>query len=148
MSSSSDKKIAEILGGKKILGKIHLSFFAWVHLIEDGFPVRVIDCLQQNTGISDEALSRLLWVTRPTLRKWKQSGKGRLSRDKSDRVYRIARIFAIAESVFESRDSAIRWLSREQRGLGRRVPMDLLRYELGAREVENLLGRIEYGVLS
>ena len=33
-------------------------------------------------------------------------------------------------------------------GLGGRIPLDTMRTEAGAREVENLLGRIEHGVLS
>jgi putative toxin-antitoxin system antitoxin component (TIGR02293 family) len=66
----------------------------------------------------------------------------------SDRLYRLARLAALAEEVFEDLDRAREWLRQHQRGLGDRAPLDLMRTEVGAREVEDLLGRIEYGVFS
>lgn len=50
--------------------------------------------------------------------------------------------------VFENPDRARRWLREPQRALGNRVPLELLGTEAGAREVEDLLGRIEYSVFS
>jgi len=46
----------------------------------------------------------------------------------------------------EDEHLARRWLSSPQRGLGGAVPLDYAETEIGAREVEDLLGRIEYGV--
>ena len=40
------------------------------------------------------------------------------------------------------------WLAAPQHGLGGAIPLDYARTEVGAREVEDLLGRIEYGVYS
>jgi putative toxin-antitoxin system antitoxin component (TIGR02293 family) len=40
------------------------------------------------------------------------------------------------------------WLRSEQRALGYRVPFDLLATDPGADAVEDLLGRIEYGVIT
>ena len=45
-------------------------------------------------------------------------------------------------------ESARSWMTTKQPGLGKAVPLDFARTEIGAREVENLLGRIEYGVYS
>jgi hypothetical protein len=45
-------------------------------------------------------------------------------------------------------DEAVRaWLSREQPGLGGRVPLDLMQTEIGAAAVETLLERLYHGVL-
>jgi putative toxin-antitoxin system antitoxin component (TIGR02293 family) len=55
---------------------------------------------------------------------------------------------ALAEEVLEDAGRAREWLHQPQRGLGNRIPLDLIRTEAGAREVEDLLGRIEYGVFS
>ena len=57
----------------------------------------------------------------------------------------------LASAVREGRnrkDRARQWLSFPQYGLGGVVPLDYARTEVGAREVETLLGRIEYGVYS
>ncbi len=40
------------------------------------------------------------------------------------------------------------WLRQPQFALGGRVPLEMLHTEAGTREVEDLLGRIEYGVIS
>ncbi len=53
-----------------------------------------------------------------------------------------------AEDVFGDGKSAREWLTHKQAGLGKAVPLDFARTEIGAREVENLLGRLEYGVYS
>jgi len=53
-----------------------------------------------------------------------------------------------AEEVFGDAENAREWLTHPQRGLGNAVPLEFAKSELGAGEVENLLGRIEYGVYS
>ena len=66
----------------------------------------------------------------------------------SDRLYRFARIIALAEEVFESKEDALEWLNGAQHGLGGTIPFEMLQTDAGAREVEELLIRIEYGVIS
>ncbi len=53
-----------------------------------------------------------------------------------------------AIEVLESAENARQWLASPQVGLGGAVPLEYAETELGAREVEDLLGRIEYGVYS
>ena len=73
---------------------------------------------------------------------------GRLGRAESDRVARFARLMGKAVEVMESEENARQWLTLPQIGLGGATPLDYARTEVGAREVEDLLGRIEYGVYS
>jgi putative toxin-antitoxin system antitoxin component (TIGR02293 family) len=63
-------------------------------------------------------------------------------------VVRFARLLGRAATVMESLDAGRRWLSSQQVGLGGAVPLEYAETEVGAREVENLLGRIECGVYS
>ena len=53
-----------------------------------------------------------------------------------------------AVEVMESEENARKWLASPQAGLGGAVPLEYAETEVGAREVEDLLGRIEYGVYS
>jgi putative toxin-antitoxin system antitoxin component (TIGR02293 family) len=53
-----------------------------------------------------------------------------------------------ATEVLETKENARRWLGSAQVGLGGAIPLDYAETEVGAREVEDLLGRIEYGVYS
>ena len=60
----------------------------------------------------------------------------------------FARLMRQAVKVFGAEAEAREWLNTPQFGLGGAVPLDYAETEIGAREVENLLGRIEYGVYS
>lgn len=61
---------------------------------------------------------------------------------------RLKLMIATATSALGDEEAARRWLHRPQRGLGGRIPVDMIETEAGAKEVENLLGRIEHGVYS
>ena len=65
----------------------------------------------------------------------------------SDRLYRIARVAAQAVSVFGTEDQATTWLQRPNRALGGQLPIRLLDTDVGARQVEDVLGRIEHGIV-
>jgi putative toxin-antitoxin system antitoxin component (TIGR02293 family) len=61
----------------------------------------------------------------------------------------VSRIFARALGLFDGdRDAANQWLSSPQRPLGGSVPLTLTRTEVGALEVERLIGRLEHGVFT
>ena len=88
----------------------------------------------------------LLGISKATLHRRKHTG--RLDAAESDRVVRFARLLGQAASVMESLENGRRWLTSPQVGLGGAIPLEYAETEVGAREVENLLGRIEYGVYS
>lgn len=73
---------------------------------------------------------------------------GRLRPEESERVYRLAKVLAYAESVLGTREKARRWLNSPNQALGNATPFSLLETEAGADEVTHVLGRIEYGVYS
>jgi putative toxin-antitoxin system antitoxin component (TIGR02293 family) len=50
-----------------------------------------------------------------------------------------------AVEVFEDKNSATSWLNSPQFGLGGSIPVHHMRTAKGVEDVENLLGRIEYG---
>jgi putative toxin-antitoxin system antitoxin component (TIGR02293 family) len=66
----------------------------------------------------------------------------------SDRHYRLARIVALANKYLGDAKRARRWLKRPHRALDGLAPIAAVETELGARQVENLLGRIAYGGIS
>jgi putative toxin-antitoxin system antitoxin component (TIGR02293 family) len=117
-------------------------------LIELGIPRAVAEHLQERLGLTDAELARALGVSAKTMQRLARRREARLTPAQGDRLYRLARLAAMAEGVFESLDRAREWLREPQRGLGDRAPLDVMRTEVGAREVEDLLGRIEFGVFS
>lgn len=109
-----------------------------------GLPVQELDDLRSSLDVSMERLVPMLGISKATLHR--RMATGRLDLPESDRVVRFARLVGRAVSVMESLENARRWLTSPQVGLGGAVPLEYAETEVGAREVENLLGRIEYGV--
>jgi putative toxin-antitoxin system antitoxin component (TIGR02293 family) len=117
-----------------------------VKVVQAGLKFDELEALRAGLGLPLEKLAEKLGIARATLHRRKIGG--RLAPDESDKVIRFARLLRSAEQIFGGREGARQWLSFPQYGLGGAVPLDYARTEVGAREVETLLGRIEYGVYS
>jgi putative toxin-antitoxin system antitoxin component (TIGR02293 family) len=115
--------------------------------VEKGFPFRVMERLGRNLDLSMKDLAELAQIRLRTLHRRKE--EGRLQPDESDRLLRVSRVFARAIELFEGDARAARhWLSAPQRALGGATPLSLAKTELGALEVQRLIGRLEHGVFS
>ena len=97
---------------------------------------------------ADVSLKRLAEILDLSPRSLQRRREGRLARHESDRLYRLARIVALAKHYLGAEATATRWLKRPNRALGGAAPLELIDKELGARSVENVLGRIAYGSVS
>jgi putative toxin-antitoxin system antitoxin component (TIGR02293 family) len=117
-----------------------------IALVREGLPISELDALQNTLQVPIDKLAPKLGISKATLHRRKTAG--RLEADESDRVVRFARLMGKAVEVFENEDAARAWMSSPQIGLGRETPLDYAMTELGAREVENLLGRIDHSVYS
>jgi putative toxin-antitoxin system antitoxin component (TIGR02293 family) len=117
-----------------------------IKALKAGLPVRELDELRSKLDVPMEKLASLLGISKATLHRRKDAG--RLDTAESDRVVRFARLLGRAAAVMESLEAGRRWLNSSQVGLGGAVPLEYAETEAGAREVEDLLGRIEYGVYS
>jgi putative toxin-antitoxin system antitoxin component (TIGR02293 family) len=114
--------------------------------IRKGLPISVVSTLTADLGIPSLELTKKLGLSKATFHRRQKTG--RLTADESDKAVRYARLFSQAVETLESEEAARRWLSSPQVGLGGAVPLDYAETEIGAREVEALLTRIEYGVIS
>lgn len=65
--------------------------------------------------------------------------------DEADGLARLLRVVDAARRVFEDDGTADEWLRAANPALGG-IPMQMARTDLGGREVEAALGRIEHGV--
>jgi len=112
-----------------------------------GFSYRTFDRFRRNTSLSFDRLCDLMNVPRRTMTRRKS--EGRFLPEESDRLLRAARLFGKTLELFEGdRDAATEWLTTAQSALGGGVPLDLARSEVGAQEVERLVGRLEHGVFA
>ena len=144
--ASTLKAVVEELGGKATLGRALSSENDMREAIRGGFPPAVVEELMRASGLTLKELASALDLSSRSLQRRRRSG--RLARYESDRLYRLARIVALADESLGDHAKAIRWLKRPNRALGGMPPMATLDTELGARQVENILGRIAYGGIS
>lgn len=117
-----------------------------VRRIQDGLPMSEFAALQELLGVTAEELAERLGISRSTLVRRRKTG--RLSTEESDRLVRFTRLFARTEEVVGEGDAARAWFHAPLRALNFERPLCYAMTEAGAREVENLLGRIEHGVFS
>jgi len=118
-----------------------------VREVEHGLPYSTFEHLVDNTRLdTGEALA---FVDIPLRTLTRRKSEGRFRQDESDRLVRASRIFARTLNLFEGdRDAAKAWLSRPQPALGGQIPLAVARTEVGAIEVERVIGRLEHGVFA
>jgi putative toxin-antitoxin system antitoxin component (TIGR02293 family) len=134
------------LGGEKVLGRTLRTDHDLRTAIREGFPQKVVGSIMSSAGLTLKELSATLDLSARSLQRRRH--QGRLARYESDRLYRLARIVALAKQYIGDEEAANRWLKRSNRALGGNVPLELIDTELGARAVENVLGRIAFGGVS
>jgi putative toxin-antitoxin system antitoxin component (TIGR02293 family) len=129
------------------LGLSALATDELIRSVQRGFPFKALEFFSAQTGFAPANIASLIQLPERTLARRKTSG--RLSPDESERLLRISTIFEKAVDLFEGNvGEAVEWLTKPKKALGENVPLSYSRSELGAREVENLIGRLEHGVFT
>lgn len=115
--------------------------------VQKGLAYRTFERLSRNTALPFDLLMGLVDIPRRTLTRRKR--EGRFMSDESDRLLRASRLFAETLSLFDGdRHAATEWLTSPQLGLGGAIPLQLASTDIGSREVERLIARLEHGVFS
>jgi putative toxin-antitoxin system antitoxin component (TIGR02293 family) len=70
------------------------------------------------------------------------------SKETSERIYELARLFGLGYEVFDTKEDFKNWLMTPSRALGNKSPFDLLDSSFGFEMVENEILRIQYNVYS
>ena len=118
-----------------------------VESIRRGLPYSAFERLQADIGVSSRELAGLVGISPRTLARRKS--EGRLHPDESERLLRASRIYDSAVSLFEGdKAGALGWMRAPAAALSGRKPIEFARTEVGAREVEDLIGRLEHGVFA
>jgi putative toxin-antitoxin system antitoxin component (TIGR02293 family) len=115
-----------------------------VEQIRHGLPMAEFRALIELLDVPEEDLGRLVGISPATLHRRKKSR--RLAMPESERIVRFARLFGLAMEVFGSQEAAREWLKMPNPGTAGETPLSYADTEFGAREVENLLGRLDHGV--
>jgi putative toxin-antitoxin system antitoxin component (TIGR02293 family) len=115
--------------------------------IKKGLKYSAISQLEEALHTSQKEIAQVLSIPPSTLQRRKKEGQ--LQTDESDRVVRIARLKDAAVAMMQGDDdAAVDWLHTPLDILGGESPLERASTELGARDVEDLIGRLRHGVFS
>jgi putative toxin-antitoxin system antitoxin component (TIGR02293 family) len=138
--------VIEVLGGSTVFKGRTLPTAAELReRIRQGLPFRSLDSVRQRLQLSVPEAASVLHMPPRTLARRRLAR--RLAADESDRLYRVARIAAQAVAALGTEDKAAAWLRRPNRALNGELPIHLLDTDVGARQVEDVLGRMEHGIV-
>lgn len=141
-----ESRAAILLGGLKILQLKGTSPLAWIFAIRRGFPIVALDSLRQSISATNTEVAQALGTSVRALSARRH--KGVLTASESERLFRLAKVVARAESVFDGVDIGVAWLREPNISLGGVAPISLLDTELGTELVTDVLGGIEYGIFA
>ena len=118
-----------------------------VQRIEAGFGFGALERFGKTSGLPLATIADILRIPPRTLARRKATG--RLRPEESERLLRFSNLFSKAMDLFEGDVAAVhRWLTRPNRALGYVPPLSYAKTEVGAREVEDLIMRLEHGIFS
>ncbi len=138
--------IADVLGGQPVLGRRLGSIAALNDAVSQGLPKAALRETASRVFTSKAEQKRLMnrIVPEATFKR----RRDRLSATESERTERMARVVANAEYVWDDRDDARRFLTTPHPALRGKSPINAAMTELGARQVEEILGKIFHGLPS
>jgi putative toxin-antitoxin system antitoxin component (TIGR02293 family) len=116
-------------------------------MVAAGLPTQALREISASLDIQMSRVGPLVNIAPKTLQRRLQAG-GRLKPAESERVVRLMRLVARAHAVLGDEAKARAWLERPLRELGGKTALELSATEPGAREVEQVLGRLEHGVFA
>ncbi len=129
------------------LGLPALETAALIRKVQTGLHYRALETLSSESGISISEIGATMQVPERTLARRRVTG--RLSSEESEKLLRLSHVFEQAVSLFEGDvKAAVAWLKSPKRALSYAAPLAYARTEIGARQVEDLIGKLEQGVFA
>lgn len=133
--------------GARTLGIPARNSLQIIRHIQSGFRFHSLARLQKATNLPWDEIARFTGIPQRTLTR--RQKEGRLTPEESDRTWRAAALFDNILDLFEGDlPAARRWLREPQPALAGDTPLHFASTQVGAREVENLIGRLEHGVFT
>jgi putative toxin-antitoxin system antitoxin component (TIGR02293 family) len=139
--------VLQAFGGRALLGPgVLRSHFDFDRVIHDGLPVSAFRYAVDSLGQPEKTVVEGIGISRTTLGRRKQTG--RLGFVDSERAVRLGSVIALGKVALGSTRAVGRWLLRANSALGGAIPLRLLQTDVGARQVEAVLGRALLGGFS
>lgn len=122
---------------------------ALIASIEAGVEGPVIAHLPRALGATRTEVADLLGVSAKSFQRLIRTGlQGTGTRHVGERAIRLLQVLEKAIDVLEHEDQALAWFHEPNAAFAQRSPFVHAKTELGCRQIENELARIEHGVFS
>ena len=139
------EQVLAVFGGPKAVGRGVRSPEQLAERVREGLPFSALSAVMERYGISRDVACEILHLSRRNFLRRKE--QKRLSPDESDRLYRVGRVLAHANRVFEDPGESADWIHSPNAALGKQQPLTLLDTDIGVQQVDEVLGRIEHGIV-
>lgn len=141
---SESKTLVDILGGYKYIKKPIETNLDLIKISERGIKIEMLQSLLANTSLTASEIASYLHISLRSIQRIKDT----FSVPISERILKIAKLYAKGYDVFGDRDNFNAWLELPNIALGRKKPKEFLFHIFGIDLLLNELGRIEHGVLA
>ncbi|MFG1347930.1 antitoxin Xre/MbcA/ParS toxin-binding domain-containing protein [Xanthobacter autotrophicus DSM 431] len=140
-------RVAELLGGEQVLHRQVVTPLDAHWTLRAGLPSEALSHVMGNLSVVNREtfLDMGVGIHERTMQR-KQRMQAMLDPEQSRRLWTFADILARATDVLGSQEEAERWLLRPALALEQNRPIDLISTPAGEALVQDLLGRMEYGV--
>ena len=135
--------VAAVMGGEVVLGTDVHSLSDLEAVVSRGLPKQALRNVVHRLFPESRQVNAVVYKVVPEATYKRRS---RLTPAESERTERLARVIAAAEYVWDDQVDAREWLNREHPELGSKTPLQTAMTELGARQVEELLAKLFYGL--
>ena len=118
-----------------------------IEKLQSGLPYSSWKYFSEETGFTETEMLKLTHMSRSTLNRRKKGNT--LDPLESERLARVARVFSKILLMFRGDLSRVHvWFTTPRPTLGGKTPFEMTISEIGALEVEDVIGRIQYGIYS
>ncbi len=131
---------------KEVLGLNVQETNGLIDALREGLNVESFELLRKRLGWTRSEMAEVLHIPERTL--VRRFEEGRLKSEESQRLLRLARVVSSGEMLFARSGKLGIWLLEPARALGGNRPVDYFDTDVGAEEVEDLLGRLAHGVIT
>jgi putative toxin-antitoxin system antitoxin component (TIGR02293 family) len=135
-------RVYQKLGGRGALGDKVASEADLARIVARRIPLKALAHVKRG-GFSEQEIAD--YVIPPRTRRHRKVRREPLTVEESDRLVRLTRIQAMAEDVFGDAENANGWLRESLGILDGKSPLEVARTESGARVVEQILAKIDWG---
>lgn len=136
--ATPQRKLTDPVPGLAEQAAVFTSFQA----LERGIPAAWARSLESH-GLTRDDIRRI--IPDRTLDRRIASGEN-LKIEEADGLARLLRVVKAARDLFENDENADFWLRNPIPSLGDRIPIEMARTDIGAREVETIIGRMSHGI--